>query len=375
MIILTKLNYIRTQLNSPFSTPDFLDKNYIPSLDGWRAVAIMMVILGHFMLKLEQGSVIHTILKLTAIGILGVKIFFVLSGFLITTLLIKEKIKYGRLDLKNFFIRRALRIIPVLYLYIIVVFLVNHFSSLNLSLSNFVGPLLYINNFNFLSGTWITGHTWSLAVEEQFYLIWPFIFRYIKNSLLICLIIILVIPFFKIVQYTNPQIENYILAPFFVPASSIFSGALVSLLCFNPNAISKLIIIKNFNFIAFIFAIIVIYSIYYLSIKGLYGTLLLPLGNILTDFSICYMILFSILRKDHFIFRILNSKILIQIGVISYSLYIWQQLFIIPKGNYPVLEQYLYSPLNLLLVFVTGFLSYHFFEKPFLKLKKKFSNL
>ena len=375
MIILTKLNYIRTQLNSPFSTPDFLDKNYIPSLDGWRAVAIMMVILGHFMLTLEQGSVIHTILKLTAIGILGVKIFFVLSGFLITTLLIKEKIKYGRLDLKNFFIRRALRIIPVLYLYIIVVFLVNHFSSLNLSLSNFVGPLLYINNFNFLSGTWITGHTWSLAVEEQFYLIWPFIFRYIKNSLLICLIIILIIPFFKIVQYTNPQIENYILAPFFVPASSIFSGALVSLLCFNPNAISKLIIIKNFNFIAFIFAIIVIYSIYYLSIKGLYGTLLLPLGNILTDISICYMILFSILRKDHFIFRILNSKIFIQIGVISYSLYIWQQLFIIPKGNYPVLEQYLYSPLNLLLVFVTGFLSYHFFEKPFLKLKKKFSNL
>ncbi|KQN30873.1 hypothetical protein ASE92_19235 [Pedobacter sp. Leaf41] len=96
-------------------------------MDGWRAVAIMMVILGHFMLTLEPGSIIHTILKLTAIGGLGVKIFFVLSGFLITTLLIKEKIKYTRINLKKFFIRRVLRIIPVLYLYLIVIFFVNHF--------------------------------------------------------------------------------------------------------------------------------------------------------------------------------------------------------------------------------------------------------
>ncbi|WP_421944652.1 acyltransferase family protein [Pedobacter sp.] len=369
-----EINKIRVQLNTPFKTPNFLDVKYIPSLDGWRAVAILMVIFGHFMLTLEKGSIIHTFLKLVAIGDIGVKIFFVLSGFLITTLLIKEKIKYDRINLKNFFIRRALRIIPVFYLYLIVVFLVNHFFRLNLVLSNFIVPLFYINNFNFLSRTWITGHSWSLAVEEQFYLIWPFIFKHFKNSLLICLIIILIIPFFKIAEYANSQIGNYILAPFFIPSSSIFSGALVSLLCFNPHISSKITIAKNFNFIAFILAIIVTYSIYFFSVKGLYGKLLLPFGNILTDISICYMILFSVLRKNHFIFRILNSKTFLQIGIISYSLYIWQQLLIIPKGNYPVLEQYLYFPINLLCVFVIGFLSYYFFEKPFLRLKMKFSN-
>ncbi|KQN30874.1 hypothetical protein ASE92_19240 [Pedobacter sp. Leaf41] len=110
-----------------------------------------------------------------------------------------------------------------------------------------------------------------------------------------------------------------------------------------------------------------------MSAKGLYGKILLPCGNLLTNLCFAYMILFSIIRRDNFIFRILNSKIFVQIGIISYSLYIWQQLFIIPKGNYPILEQYFYFPFNLILVFIFGFLSFYFLEKPFLKLKERFS--
>lgn len=329
--------------------------------------------MGHFMLTLEKGTIVHTILKLTAIGVLGVKVFFVLSGFLITTLLIKEKIKHGKINIKNFFIRRALRIVPVLYLYFIVIYIVNHFFKLNLEISNFIAPLLYINNFNFLPGTWITTHTWSLAVEEQFYLIWPFIFKYSKSSVIICLIIIVIIPLIKIFQHSNQQIANYILAPFFVPASSIFTGALISLICFNSYSLHKFIVHKNFNFAIFLACIILVYIIYYISAKGMYSRLVLPFGDLLIDFSIAYLILFSIIRNTHFIYNILNSKLFKQIGIISYSLYIWQQLFIIPKGNYPILEQYLYFPYNLIMVFSFGFLSYYFFEKPFLKLKKKFS--
>ncbi|WP_316736077.1 acyltransferase [Pedobacter aquatilis] len=373
MVFKNKFKQYLQQLNKPFSTPEFLNSKHIPSLDGWRAVAIMMVILGHFMLTLEKGGAIHTILKLTAIGNLGVKIFFVLSGFLITTLLIKEKIKYANINLKNFFIRRALRIIPVLYLYLIAVFLVNYLFNLNLTISNFIGPLFYVNNFNFLSGTWITQHTWSLAVEEQFYLVWPAIFKYSKNRILTCIIIILIIPGFVIVEYLDPEVGNYILAPFFIPASSIFMGALISLLSFNSYISSKFLISKNFKFGIFIFAIVLIYSIYYFSAKSTYAKFILPFGNILTDFCFIYIILFSIIRKDHFIFKVLNSRIFIQIGIISYSLYIWQQLFIIPKGNYPILEHYIYFPYNLISVFIFGFLSFYLFEKPFLKLKERFS--
>lgn len=190
---------------------------------------------------------------------------------------------------------------------------------------------------------------------------------------MICLTIILVIPIFGVIQYIEPKVENYILSPFFIPASSIFTGALMSLLCFNSFISSRYIVIKNFNFIIFTLAIIFVYFIYYMSAKGLYGKILLPCGNLLTNLCFAYMILFSIIRRDNFIFRILNSKIFVQIGIISYSLYIWQQLFIIPKGNYPILEQYFYFPFNLILVFIFGFLSFYFLEKPFLKLKERFS--
>jgi len=372
--MISKIKAITKRLDSPFITPDYLDLKYIPSLDGWRAVAIIMVVQAHFMLTLEKGTVIHTILKFTTIGILGVKIFFVLSGFLITTLLIKEKIKFGQINLKKFFIRRGLRIVPVLYIYLISVFFINEIFQLNLIPSNFLGPLLYINNFNFFSAIWLTGHTWSLAVEEQFYLIWPFVFRYLSNSLKICLIIIIIIPFIKILQHLNPQISNYILAPFFVPASSIFTGVLISLSCFNSYISNKFIKQKKFKYSIFIVCIIWIYVNYYISSRGIYGIYSVPFGDIFTDFCIAYLILFSIVRKSHFIFAILNSKFLKKIGVISYSIYIWQQLFIIPKGNYPILEQYFYFPFNLILVFGFGYLSYYFFERPFLKLKNKFAN-
>ncbi|WP_443944216.1 acyltransferase family protein [Pedobacter sp. AW1-32] len=373
-MFLTYRNKLKDILYRPYECPEFLNVKHIPSLDGWRAVAILMVILGHLMLTLQKGTLFHSILRITVFGSLGVKIFFVLSGFLITTLLIKEKIKFGEINIKNFFIRRFLRIVPVLYLYITVLYLLNSVITLNLSTLNFLGPILYINNFNFLPGKWLTGHTWSLAVEEQFYLIWPFLFKSLKNSLLLCVGIILIIPLVRIIQYISPQTENYILAPFFIPASSIFMGAFISLICFNPQISTKITAnIKNYKLVWFATAILVIYSIYCISNKGRFGYFTLPFGNILTDFSIAYLLLFSIIRKDHLIFQALNSKAFVQIGIISYSLYIWQQMFIIPIGYYPALEPYLFFPVNLVLVFIFGFASYYFYEKPFLKLKLFFS--
>ncbi|RZL38593.1 MAG: acyltransferase, partial [Pedobacter sp.] len=105
----TKINDIRAQLNAEFSIPDFLHKNYLPSLDGWRAVAIILVILGHAKLTVSEGSFYYQFVETFIYAELGVRIFFVLSGFLITTLLIKEHINKGRINIKRFFIRRTLR--------------------------------------------------------------------------------------------------------------------------------------------------------------------------------------------------------------------------------------------------------------------------
>lgn len=360
-------------LNSPLTTPEFLNKNYFPSLDGWRAVAVLIVIIGHFKLTLEKENLIREILKITVFAELGVKMFFVLSGFLITTLLIKEKLKYGKVNIVNFFVRRFLRIFPILYIYLLAVYLVNIFFDLKLVSDNFIGPLLYLNNFDFYNKTWLTGHTWSLAVEEQFYIIWPFLFTSIKGKILICSLILLLIPLLKVIAYIYPNANDVLLIPFLIPASSIFTGCLLSLITFNDKL--NIIISNNRNFKnAYLFiSILFIYTVHYFTSKGIFGKIMLPFGDLITDFIIAYLLLFSVLKRESLFFRILNSNLFIQIGLISYSLYIWQQLFIIQRGYYPNYQSHLYFPLNIILTFAVAYCSYHCFEKPILKFKRKFS--
>lgn len=138
--------------------PDFLPHAYLPSLDGWRAVAIVMVVLGHAKLTVSSTSLYYKFAEIFIYAELGVRIFFVLSGFLITSLLIKEFITNGKINIKHFFIKRVLRIFPVLYLYLVVVFILNQIFDLGLISDHFIGPIFYINNFSFFSGTWLTGH-------------------------------------------------------------------------------------------------------------------------------------------------------------------------------------------------------------------------
>lgn len=141
-----------------------------PALDGLRAFAVLSVMVGHLYLSRFQN------------GQVGVDVFFVLSGFLITWLLISEHDRHSSVDLRAFYARRALRLLPALFVVIGVVSLV---VLLWERLAPYKGPTLsdlpwaifYIGNYNIhdLGLTNMLAHTWSLAVEEQFYLIWPII--------------------------------------------------------------------------------------------------------------------------------------------------------------------------------------------------------
>jgi peptidoglycan/LPS O-acetylase OafA/YrhL len=146
----------------------------LPYLDGLRAVAVSLVLLVHF--PYVQGSAISKGLwdigQAMRAGYIGVDLFFVLSGFLITRILLKEKKKNGVINLKLFFTKRALRIIPIYYICVIIfsVCLDNSFGILLSLLTftvNFHNPIYPISN--------ALEHTWSLSVEEQFYLVWPFL--------------------------------------------------------------------------------------------------------------------------------------------------------------------------------------------------------
>lgn len=360
------------RISAPFKTPDFLNKSYYPSLNGWRAIAIILVVLGHAKATTAQYSFYHNFAENFIYQNLGVRIFFVLSGFLITSLLIKEYIKTTSINIKNFFIKRTLRIFPALYIYLLCVLIVSKIIKVDLNLDNFLGPILYLNNFNLFQGTWLTGHTWSLAVEEQYYLIWPIIFsKLLKNIWSICIIIILSMPILKVFWYYNPELKNVTLEPFLSNADAIFMGSLFSILSFKGFFTSRQPL--WYNGILFVISIVIIEMIYFFSSRGLYAPILLPFGHLLNNILIIFMIISTLINNKSIIYQFLNSKYIVHLGIISYSLYLWQQLFIIPTDLYNgKFSSFLIFPFNIVLALCAGEISYQLIEKCSQKIREKF---
>jgi peptidoglycan/LPS O-acetylase OafA/YrhL len=152
---------------------------YRPELDGLRAVAILLVFLQH-----AQVS------GFAFAGWAGVTVFFTLSGFLITSLLVVEMEGSGRIDLGLFYFRRALRLLPALAAMVAVVLLVGAITGRNLGLPA-LATLFYVGNWADIAGLpmGILGHTWSLGIEEQFYLAWPILLIFVRSQngrLLVC---------------------------------------------------------------------------------------------------------------------------------------------------------------------------------------------
>jgi peptidoglycan/LPS O-acetylase OafA/YrhL len=139
--------------------------NRIPTLDGWRGIAILLVLFDHI-----QHSLLNRYAEpWTQTGQHGVTIFFVLSGFLITSRLLE-----GPSDLKRFYLRRFWRLMPVAWTYIASLLLLDRLTGVHfVSLSGVSACLFFYRNFGGNSGSAITGHFWSLSLEEQFYLVWP----------------------------------------------------------------------------------------------------------------------------------------------------------------------------------------------------------
>lgn len=152
--------------------------SYRPELDGLRGISILLVFVHHFYHPVLPG------------GFLGVDIFFVLSGFLITSLLLQEWDSKGSINLRDFYIRRALRLMPALLALVLVLgVFAAFFLSGDGALLTYQGiwlTLSYVSNwlyaFHYVSPNNPLGITWSLAIEEQFYLLWPVILRFVLRS-------------------------------------------------------------------------------------------------------------------------------------------------------------------------------------------------
>ncbi|MBW4889840.1 acyltransferase [Mucilaginibacter sp. HMF5004] len=351
------------QFNNP---RDLLQQSHFPSIDGLRAISIIMVLIRHVTVDTNLDKYFN--------GGIGVEIFFVISGFLITTLLLKEKEKYGTISLKKFYIRRILRIVPVAFLFVMVLIALNYMFALGISRNSFIMSLLYIKNMPIKSGQmdWYSGHFWSLSVEEQFYIFFPAcIMLSINKTKIWITILVAAIPLISYVAFLNlPFFANRVVHTvtfIFINmlgqgTAAILTGCLLSILLFK-GYFKKLPSGKWTTLILFI-AALAIHSIPY-------STFWSYVCVMIFDFLIGFVIILN-LNPDNYFARFLNTPIMVKLGILSYSLYIWQQIF---THNQPWAHLFKYadSPLiNLPALFIVAYVSYYFYEKKFLRLKDRF---
>ncbi len=331
---------------------------YRPDIDGLRAISVIGVLLFHFYPSILPG------------GYAGVDVFFTISGFLITGILIRS-MKNETFSIARFYLNRIIRIFPVL-LVVLTLSLVwgwffyfpEKFARLG---SHVAGGTLFISNLVFWKEVGYFDHEahskpllhlWSLAVEEQFYIFWPvfvyFIVRKFKKPESLILLITLVSFFFSIFYIkSNPT------GAFYNPVSRLWelsAGGLLSCLTYIDRAKIKYHSVFSFIGIALIILPFFLYT----------STTTFPGKNALYPVIGTLLIIFM---ADHaWINRtILQNKYIVAIGLVSYPLYLWHwPLLVIAKDLtiFPSLNPDLVKVAMLLLSIFLAFLSYHFLEKP-----------
>lgn len=331
----------------------------LSSLDGLRAISIMIVMLAHF----NHFWHFKILDYLFNAGIVGVYIFFVISGFLITTLLLKEKQKTSSINLKSFYIRRILRIVPLSMIYVSVIILVSVILSDPIIRQNWWIPTLYLSNISGLGAvSYVFIHYWSLSAEEQYYILIPSFFKFdIKYFKVILLLIFISTFLFRLLSSHFADISFLrILADITRNLDGLIVGSYLAIIYYEDKIPVKFLL-KHKHLINIVGFSLILFLNHETQIKALK----LFANHSFYSLIIGVLIIVNIQPAEDYFYRFLNNKFVVKIGVISYSIYIWQQLFssgIIPFPSY----------VNFGLVFVIALLSYHFLETPFLQLKKKF---
>jgi peptidoglycan/LPS O-acetylase OafA/YrhL len=337
----------------------------IPSLDGFRAISIILVLIAHGRLSKGFLSNYGAIAKH---GAVGVTIFFVLSGFLITTLLLNEQAKNGHIAIKKFYLRRAFRILPVMVLYVVFIAIWRYIENIDVKNSEILHSLTFTMNFYQGKNFWYLGHYWTLSVEEQFYMIWPSIIIIFRHHIkTIAFVSILYSCIVRVLSYKFPAYQFILLSPYFNYSDAIMVGALGGILYFeNPDIIDL-----NFfrSYFLQLLAIGVIGLFLWLSNNGKLPIITLPFGNFMISSLLMFLIFSYIKPSGSLVYTILNSKVMVHLGILSYSIYVWQQFFVFGVFN----TIWRVFPYSLIAIYVVSAISYYLWERPFLNFKKHFS--
>jgi peptidoglycan/LPS O-acetylase OafA/YrhL len=364
----------------------------IPGLDGVRGIAFLLVFF------------LHT--DYIYIGWVGVQLFFVLSGFLITDILLRMKEKFSAGDyFKKFYGRRFLRIFPLYYLYLLIMFVVAtilisydyHKNYMELFKEQIPYALAYVYNFynassSFSGESSLIGHLWSLSTEEQFYIFWPLLILLTPKKHLKKLFVAAIVagPLFRMavsfifkyydLQFLNP---DYMIVTYVLPFSHLDAfglGAFISRFEIPRARVQFFILLLLLPVIGF--------ATTYWS-TGEWGASTAfgfpwPLGGDMKQIwgyvylNYIFTLFIYLVVREKFLVRILDNRFLSYLGKISYGLYVYHFAIVwfVRRIRDLGIQEQVAKPLSLVisavLVYTVAAISYRYFEKPILDLKDRF---
>jgi peptidoglycan/LPS O-acetylase OafA/YrhL len=330
-----------------------------PLLDGWRAIAITLVLITHTGQNFyHTESAYNANAYFTSYGAWGVDIFFGLSGLLITQLLLKEYSKSGSFNLPSFYLRRAFRILPVYLLFLAVYSLLGMWAS-GLEVTS---CLLFFRNYAPQTAAMTsdgTIHLWSLSVEEHFYLIWPgllaLVARRSKQAAANTAVgLALAVGVWRMIEsqlsvHWFPLVAQHIRTDLRLDA--LLWGCAVGLMLDNRQTRSN--IAAQFQWPVFVGLVVVLtVSIYFYS----------PMSSTWIAALIPMLLAATVLHPEWWFSRVLSLPPVAWLGRISYSLYMWQ--IFLPHGWLSTNQWWQRWPINFVLMFAVACISYYFVEKP-----------
>ncbi|MEZ5856950.1 MAG: acyltransferase [Hyphomicrobiaceae bacterium] len=342
-----------------------------PQIDGWRGLSVMLVITGHFLLyrfehifpatpwsrllgsdTIDPGLIAWNALfrVLSALPNLGVQIFFVISGYIITTLLMREELRHGAISIKAFYVRRAARILPPFFIYLAAVYVLSRHFGLSVPGEPFLRSATFLCHVPG-SCSYFLGHTWTLSIEEQYYVVWPMAFVLLRGRWRLSGLR------FALASLTVASIWSPVASGF----AHIATGALIAL---SPQL--RQCLIRNARWPAFALTILVVSAPpFAASSQLLYG-----LARAISPLAIAFVFYATISGHGPFV-RLVSLGGLQRLGLVSYSLYLWQQLSAAKLEYYDGAPNILLFPA---LFIVPAVLSYALVERPMMRAGRRISD-
>jgi peptidoglycan/LPS O-acetylase OafA/YrhL len=338
---------------------------HFSELDGLRGSAVLLVALGHTLAsKLQLGF------RWTQISALGVLIFFVLSGFLITGLLCSEERRFERISLRDFYLRRVFRILPALTVFLLVVSLLISLGLVtDTSWRTVAVSVVFLKNI-YGSGATLA-HLWSLSLEEQFYLVWPLLFRLLGRRRLLAPTLGLIggTMLYRLTAIRLAPLDYgrgiFELRSDFRMDSILVGCALAIWLDRRPGWLGGFSSLTRW-------ATHPAWVVPFLTFWTLDGDVQ-PLWSVYLTVQtalVACLVFHVVAFPDSVIGRVLRLRWLRFVGLISYSLYLWQQLFLTNVPRWGFVQQF---PFCLFFAGAAAVVSYFAVERPFLEWKRRFS--